>query len=331
MLIPSTAIKSIPRSRIDTAAWDACVSAAYGSVLYGYSWYLDAVLAGPNWKWVGLVLVDQQGGYRAVMPVPLRKKWGRWVVHQPFFCQFLDVFSPDETVDVAPFLDAVQQHYRYGSVLSLHRQPDCLAQFQAVLPQTTHVLDLSPGYEAVFRRYTADRKLNLRRALRYDWTVTESTDPEPLITLFRNYHADEIDGGVGAWAYDILRRLISVLQARGLASIRYALAGNRVEAGALFVQEGNRIVYLFNAASETGRRGNARTLLIDQVIRVNAGRSHAGKPTLFDFESPQKKTIVDFYRSFGTTEDAFTLVRWNRLTLAERLLRKALSPLRQHP
>ena len=297
-------------------------------MLYGYSWYLDAVLAGPDWKWVGLVVTDEQGGYRAVMPVPLRRKWGRWVVHQPFFCQFLDVFSTDDSLDIVRFLDAVRQRYRYGSVLSLHRQPDVLTGFDMVHHQATHVLNLSPGYDAVYSRYSADRKLNLRRALRYGWMVIDSTDAEPMIRLFRHHHAGEIDGGVGLWAYDILRRVIHTLQERGLATIRYALVNGRVEAGALFVQEGNRIIYLFNAASEVGRRGNARTLLLDQVIRENAGRFHAGKPIFFDFESPLKKTVVDFYRSFGATEDGFTIVRWNRLTLAERLLRKGLTPFR---
>jgi hypothetical protein len=322
-------LRFLSRSEVDTAAWDACVSASRQSIVYGYSWYLDAVLAGPDWKWVGLLLADEQGGYRAVMPVPLRRKWGRWVVHQPFFCQFLDVFSADDTLDPAPFLKAVQQQYRYGSAFCLHLLPDVLAGFNTVLPQTTHVLNLSLSYEAICRGYNADRQLNLRRALQYGWTVTESTDPEPLITLFRANHAAGIDGGVGMWAYEILRRLIDALQKRGLATIRYAVSNGLIEAGALFVLEGNRIIYLFNAASETGRRGNARTMLLDQVIRENAGRERTGKPVLFDFESPRKGTVVDFYRSFGATGEVFTTIRWSRLTLAERLARKGLALFRQ--
>lgn len=322
-------LRFLSRSEVDTAAWDACVMASPQRILYGYSWYLDAVLPDPDWKWTGLVLLDETGQYRAVMPVPLRRKWGVWVVHQPFFCQFLDVFSFDITLDAVPFLKAVQQQYRYGSVFCLHRLPDVLTGFDTVLPQTTHILDLSLGYEAIQRGYNADRKLNLRRALQHGWTVVESTDPEPLIALFRDNHADGIEGGVGVWAYEILRRLFRVLQERGLVTIRYALDKDRIEAGALFVREGNRIIYLFNAASETGRRGNARTLLLDQVIRENAGREHEGKPVLFDFESPLKKTVVDSYRSFGAAEDVFTTVRWSRLTLAERLVRKGLAPFRR--
>lgn len=320
-------LRFLSRSEVDPVAWDACVTASWQQIMYGYSWYLDAVAGGGRWRWVGLVLVDEAGMYRAVMPVPLRRKFGVWVVHQPLFCQFLDVFSPDKTLDEWPFLQAVQQRYRYGSVLGIRPYPHPSLNFDLVRERTTHLLDLSVGYETIARHYTRDRQRNLRRAVDYGWRVTDSIDPEPLLTLFRNHHADGIDGGVGEWAYNILRRLIQALQERGLATIRYALGNGQIEAGALFGREGNRIIYLFNAASETGRRGNARTLLIDQVIRANAGRD-AGKPILFDFESPPKESIVNFYRSFGATEVVFWEVRWSRLTMVERLAKTLLTRFR---
>jgi hypothetical protein len=128
---------------------------------------------------------------------------------------------------------------------------------------------------------------------------------------------------VGEWAYASLNRLIQALQQRGLATLRYALRNGQIEAGALFVQEENRIIYLFNAASEMGRRGNARTLLIDQIIRANAET-----PVLFDFESPQEKSIVNFYRSFGATEAVFCEVRWSRLTVVEQVVKGLLTWIR---
>ena len=314
-------LRFLPRNEVDTVAWDACVAASTQAVVYGYSWYLDSVAGGGAWRWVGLVMTDEAGTYRAVMPVPLRRKFVAgvaydWVVHQPFFCQFIAIFSPDKACDPTPFLLAVQQQYRYGSVLCLRENPHTSVGFNFVQQRATHVIDLSASYETIAQHYTRDRKMNLRRAETYGWHILTSTDPEPLLTLFRDHHADGIDGGVGDWAYTILRGLIETLQTREMATIQYALVDGQIEAGALFVQEGNRIIYLFNAASERGRRGNARTLLIDQIIRENAG-----KPLLFDFESPQKESIVDFYRSFGAKEEPFREVRWNRLSRVEKWAR----------
>jgi len=284
-------------------------------IVYGYTWYLDAVLSEPGWKWMGVVLVNEVGTYQAVMPVPLRRKFGRWVVHQPLLCQFLGVFSPDSTIDPAPLYQMIQQRFRYGSKLSVRASTRELSGFERTQSQRTYVLDLSKTYEAIAGNYSRDRRLNLRRAQSVGWQVVESDDITPLIMLFRTYHAVGVQGGVGEWAYGLLTRLYGALRQRQLVTLRYALLDGRIEAGALFVQEDNRLIYLFNAASDKGRIGNARTLLIDQLIRESAQQ-----PILLDFESPEKLSIAAFYRSFGTVSEEYQIVSWNRLTRIERLL-----------
>ncbi|GAB4032328.1 GNAT family N-acetyltransferase [Spirosoma jeollabukense] len=321
-------LQVLSRHQINSSAWDASVAASSQRILYGYSWYLDAVLPGPDWKWVGIVNVDINGQYQAVMPIPLRRKRVagiayHWVVHQPFFCQFLNIFSRDESVDTVPFFQLMQQEFRYGSMFSIRKSFVNQLSFSTFQTQTTHVLDLLIGYERISQRYSHDRASNLRRAHLANWTIIDSTDPEPLLTLFRKYQANGIDGGVADWAYDIFRNLVAELNKRNLVVLRYATREHRIEAGALFVQEGDRIIYLFNAASEAGRQGNARTLLIDQMIRKKAGDA-----LIFDFESPEKPSIRDFYRSFGAFEEPFYTVRWNRLSVVENIARKVVNVVR---
>lgn len=257
--------------------------------------------------------------------MPLRRKrilgvHYSWVVHQPFFCQFLAVFSPDERIDFTPFLGLIQQKFRYGSTFCLWQQPGESLPFSSNRTISTQFLDLSAGYSAIYSNYTRDRKQNLKRALSANWTIVDSTDSVPLLVLFQENHEAGIEGGVAIWTYNSLQNLVTELIARHLITLRYACHNGRIEAGALFMQDGNRIVYLFNAASEAGRRGNARTLLIDQVIR-----EHAGNSLVFDFESPEKPSIREFYQSFGTSEEPFYDMRWNRLNFLERTLRQLLS------
>lgn len=311
-------IALLSRSQLDATAWDACVAASSQQIVYGYSWYLDAVLPTPAWKWVGLAQIDEVGQYRAVMPIPLRRKriagvLYRWVVHQPFFCQVLGVFSCNESLDPQPFFDLMTRQFRYGSSYVARRPFANTDQTIDHRFYTTHILNLQVGYEALYQNYTRDRKLNLRRAVTVDWTIVNSADPEPLLDLFRKYHAATIEGGVAGWAYSIFRNLVDELRKRGLIILRYAMKNERIEAGALFVCANNRVIYLFNAASPVGRRGNARTLLIDQCIREKAGQK-----LLFDFESPMKLSVRDFYQSFGTTEEPFLNLRWNRLNSVEK-------------
>jgi hypothetical protein len=311
-------LQILPRHQLNTEAWNTCVKTSSQRIVYGYSWYLDAVLPAPDWKWVGIVLWDKSGQYRAVMPVPLRRKTiagitYEWVVHQPFFCQFLSVFSADETVDTESFFQKMVDEFRYSSGVCLWPSPDKPLNGKFVEVRTTHILNLGVGYQAIYQNYTRDRKINLRRAISANWTLIESNDPEPLLALFREHHADTIEGGVADWAYVIFGKLFSELEKHNLAVLRYAVREGRIEAGALFVREGCRLIYLFNAASEIGRRGNARTLLIDQLFR-----SYAGKPVVFDFESPAKQSIRNFYQSFGVVEEGFWVIRWNRLNWVEQ-------------
>ena len=318
----------LSRNKINDVAWDACVTTAPNSLFYGLSWYLDAVTSLPDWTWAGLVIADQSGGYQAVMPVPLRQKFvlgvavGR-VVHQPLFCQFLPVFGPADT-NVVPFFRVLLRRFRYGSILQMpHYPPGELGL--TMQTQHTHLLDLSFPYPALSANYSADRRLNLTRAGRFGWQLTNSTDPEPLITLFRENHAGQIPGGVGEWAYLIFREVVLALQQRGMARLQYAYHEGKIEAGALFTVDSQRIVYLFNAASATGRHGNARTLLLDTIIQENAGT-----PELwFDFESPDKASVADFYRSFGAVTHPFWAIRWNRLSCPEQTLLGLLHSVRQ--
>ncbi|WP_425290885.1 GNAT family N-acetyltransferase [Spirosoma linguale] len=319
-------LKIITRSQLNTDAWNACVASSRHVRVYGYSWYLDAVLPAPDWQWVGIVNVDTFGAYQAVMPVPLRRKrvagiLYRWVVHQPFFCPFLSIFSAAEWPDTAPFFEQLLRRFRYGSLFCLQRQPGIDLSSVACHLRTTHTIDLSVGYNRVYSTYTRDRKLNLRRARHAfeadnRWTLVESTDIEPLLTLFRENHADAIDGGVADWAYVLFRKLAHSLHERGLFLLRYAVCDGQIEAGALFVCEETRITYLFNAASPLGRKANARTMLIDQLIQEKAGQ-----PVIFDFESPEKPSIRSFYQSFGAIEEPFWAMRWNRLSAIENWLR----------
>ena len=324
-------LQFLARHQISTDAWDACVAASSQRILYGYSWYLDVVLPAPMWKWMGIVLTNETGDYQAVMPIPLRRKGitgiaTEWVVHQPFFCQLLGVFSRENAADpTADFWEIVEQTFRYGSTFSVRQLPESNHSFDTIQSASTHILDLSPNYATLYKRYSSDRKRNLRRAQAIGWTLTESVDIEPLLAMFQENHASDIDGGVADWAYVILGNLFAELSKRGMATLQYAILNNRIEAGALFVREGNRIIYLFNAASKTGRQENARTLLIDQMIQANAGRCDAEKPVIFDFESPEKPSIRQFYQSFGTIEEPFWEVRWNRLSMLENAVRSIIN------
>jgi hypothetical protein len=306
-------IQRLSRSRINNDAWNDCVSRSTTPLIYGYSWYLDTVTDLPNWKWEGLAILIPTGSYEAVMPVPLRRKSGIWVVHQPLFCQFLGVYGATVTAEMAEaFAQYLLNHYQYGSILQLAGRLESGVFRQLPFrtqPAHTQLLSLRGSYAVIRASYSADTRRHLRQAEASHWDIKESDDVQSLLKLFREYHAGQIPGGVGQWAYGLFSRLFEVLKSRGIVTLQYALREGKAEGGAIFVRLDNRIIYLFNAATETGRRYHARTLLIDRMIQEAAGQ----EDILFDFESPEVASVQQFYEGFGAKPSPYWVIRWNQL------------------
>lgn len=296
----------LPHTDFSLSCWDTFIAASPQRVVYAYSWYLEVV--SPQWQ---ALVLEEEGIWKAIMPLPVQKKWGLNVVQQPFYCQFLGIFTapPVELATVQnAFLEALSTHFRYVSSYSgrfLREQFPPQFESQRCC---THLFPLDAPYPTLRQRYSPDRRMNLRRAQNFGWELQESREIDPMIQLFQENHAANIQGGVAETAYELLRKVVEVLRPQNAARIVYALKDGKIEAGALFAVHDQRIIYLFNAASPVGRKGNARTLLIDQLIQTYANSGY-----IFDFESPEKASIASFYASFGAQPERYSVLHYNNL------------------
>ncbi|HEV7350532.1 GNAT family N-acetyltransferase [Telluribacter sp.] len=308
MLLPSL----LNRSQIQDQQWDQFIQNSGQRVVYGYSWYLDLVSPG----WSALVWPSAEE-YQVVMPLPVVRKWGLGVIQQPFFCQYLGLFSASELEGrvTEAFLRVLSQHFRYISSYCFH--PDNSPSLAKVLPAcptllpkllTTHWLPLNQPYITLKSTYNQDRLKNLKRAEKAGWYLEELDNIAPLIDFFRNFHASQINGGVNEAAYSLLHSLFQQLKEKGLVRLYYAGRDGTLHAGVMLVGDEKKTVYLFNAADETGRRLNGRTYLLDRYFQEKAGTG-----LVFDFESPGQVTIAEHYQSFGAQEQSFYSIRQNNL------------------
>ena len=80
-------IKFVPHHLIDRDKYDRCVSQAKNSRIYAFSWYLDCVTE----HWDALI----SESYKAVMPLPRRKKYGFNYIYTPPWTQQLGIFSQE--------------------------------------------------------------------------------------------------------------------------------------------------------------------------------------------------------------------------------------------
>ncbi len=292
-------VRLLNRQDIDEAQWNSFLDNSPHNLIYACSWYLDIVAP----KWCAFI-AENEVGWQAIMPVPLAKKWGFWVVKQPFFCQILGVFFKEKVdLEISKLLESLlRKQFKYISIYA--GQNLYSSNYQV----NTQILKLDRPYERLFNSYNKDRKKNLKISQNFGWEIDESDDIEPVIEIFINHHSESIEGGVGGNAYRILRKLFSELKKRESVKLLYASKNNRIEAGALFVIFRGRIIYLFNAATGLGRKKNARTVLIDGILQQYENTNY-----IFDFESPEKESVVEFYESFGTETFTFSQLRYNDL------------------
>ncbi|WP_299761068.1 GNAT family N-acetyltransferase [uncultured Pontibacter sp.] len=311
--------KLLQHKDIDKAAWDACVSASAQRQVYALSWYLDVV--SPGWQ----AVVEQESGfYTCVMPLAVRQKYGVAYLQQPLFCQQLGIYARQEPAQaqVTELLDTVHQNFKYTSGYSFCTANTTIINKEAQQRQFytlyTHYLPLHKPYQQLWKGYTRDRKYNLNKARREDLRLIQSNDIEPLIRLFRQNIAHKVYGGVDAAAYDMLRDLYTACVEKVKTELIYTLAKDgSITAGGLFLHYGGYIIYVFNAADASGRKTNARTLILDDIIRRNANTEQ-----VLDFESPMIQNIAGFYQSFGSEPTPFFEWKYNQLPLPLKLLKK---------
>lgn len=312
----------LTREQLDASQWDALIACAEQGIPYGYSWYLDVVAE----EWGALVWPSAEQ-YTLVLPLPYRKKWALNVLYQPHFCQFLGFFWKETPSDEALLRCLNQMLDRYEYISSYCFEPLQLPRVRSLLSRLglsvkvlhTHTLELRRPYSEIVKGYTADRRRNLRIGKARQWAIVRSQDPTPLISLFKSHHASKIEGNVAQDSYTRLTRLIVCLEKYRKMELLYALnSDQKVCAGVLLAIDRGRIIYLFNAANDEGRHGNARTVLLDDFIRQKSSAS-----AIFDFESPEISPIADFYKSFGATPTPYLLIGQNQLPVPLRQIQQA--------
>jgi hypothetical protein len=91
-------ISYLKHPEIDKQKWDLCIASSSNGMANVNSWYLDIVSPG----WEALV----QDNYKAIMPVPLKRKYNIPYIIQPLFVQQLGIFSSNSNAitDVNHFL-----------------------------------------------------------------------------------------------------------------------------------------------------------------------------------------------------------------------------------
>jgi hypothetical protein len=277
-------IKYLRYFEIDKDRWNECVHSAPNSLIYGMSWYLDLVCE--NWD----ALVAEN--YDAVMPLPWKKKYGISYIYHPWFAQQLGIFAKEpEHYPINEFIKVLPRKFlRYEFSFNY------LNTFKSLSTQskTNNVLSLSSSYPELASHYSENTQRNIKKATHHN---VKEIDTDTFIRLLIN----EIGPLMDTKNQQNLNKLVPFLIQHKHATILGIESKNGELLGAVFlVRFKNRLIHLFSAASEQGKKERVVFKIMDQIIKENCESGN-----LLDFEGSRHEGIARFYKGFGSQPEVY--------------------------
>lgn len=284
---------------IDSTKWDNCIAEASNGLIYAYSWYLNALCE----DWDALVMDD----YKAVMPLPNRKKWGIQYLYQPFFCASLGVFAGNtiSPEDLECFLKSIPKQFAYWDICLNYGNNHALKAFKTIL-RNNYTLPLHQPYETISQQYRTNLKRNLERAQKNGLSYSNNIDELEVIelakpTMGRFAHIQQKD-------WDGFLNVVEQAKKRNCCEIVGVHFNQQLVASAIFFYSHQRWYYILAGNHPNGKTLGASHLLLDRFIA-----KHAGTDTLLDFEGSDAESLAFFYSSFGAQTEIYPALKINKL------------------
>ena len=272
---------------IDYNRWNACITQANNHLTYAFSWYLDIV--SPEWE--ALVTED----YEYIMPLPVKSRYGIPYLVQPVLTQQLGIFSKKE-IDETIVEEFVKQIPYFSYELNMNE-----ANFYAkALIFPNFILNLLQPYDLLYKSFSKNTKRNLDKALKSNLMVQADLTVDTFLSFYFSVEKNFLSP-----KEPVLEKLIQ----KGITENALTLYGVYSEmkemiAGLCVLNTGKRIIYLLPVSNPHGKEASAMFLLIDTIIRTEAGQNK-----LLDFEGSRIEGVARLYKGFGAKYHPYYILK----------------------
>jgi hypothetical protein len=301
-------ITYIKRKDLEVEKYDACIENSLQSRVYAFSWYLDIVAD----NWDVLVLDD----YKAVMPIPWKKKYFIRYVHPPLWLLELGVFSLDATINFQTFFKTLSHTFRFVES-RLNTDSEVVTNSGFLESKQMQVVSLEQGYDAVFNNYRKDRKKDLAKANKLDLTEKWKDSAVNLITLFKN-NVGKRTPNIQESDYIILKKLMTICIEKRVGEVLSIYDNeNHIVASGFFLKHKKTVTILVSSTDFKNRKNGANTFLIDRAIQ-----EYAKDFDIFNFGGSSMQSIAKYFLSFGGNSLNYQQIKLNTLPFLFKLFKK---------
>ncbi|WP_303920900.1 hypothetical protein [Draconibacterium sediminis] len=299
-------IHYIKHTQIDSGKWNQCIDGALNCRIYAYDWHLDRTAI----EWDALIY----GDYEYVMPLPFRSKLGIKYLYQPLFSQQLGIFPPPSKAIFETFITAIKTRFKYVDVqlnaVNIPGENDGDIFFE----RKNYLLSLTKDFKSIISGYSNNTKRNIAKAQKQDLSIIEGIRFEDYL----EFKSKNLPAGVDQSAVAKLKSLIAFGEYKGFGKIYGVYTpGNELCAAVYFCRWKDRVIYFNAASNEEGKNTGAMYYLVNRFIEDNAGKN-----LLLDFEGSMIPGVERFYAGFGARPETYFQLKYNRLPLLLRWLKR---------
>lgn len=292
-------IRYIKGNELDKTRWDRIVRDDPNGNLFGTSGYLDLMTDG----WDAIIY----GDYEALLPLPVRKRFGFRYIYTLSFCGPFHIYGPVAwKVPMETILDAIPKDFIRCDINLWTQDP--VPDGWVSQPRINHLLDLSETYKNIRSRYSASGKNLLNRGMPEGFELLHGYPITTQLEMAGKF------GGLGDLKIRDKERFAKLCRdwpdPDNISSLAIVSSDGRALAGAVFLGSHHRIHYLLGWSNREGRRTNAARFLIDHIIQY-----YAGQPVLLDFEGSDISGVARFFASFGAVPNKYKLLRRDQLPI----------------
>lgn len=297
----------IEHKDIDSEKWNRCIDNSPNCRVYGYDWHLDRTAI----IWDALVW----GDYEFVMPLPYRKKWGVKYLYQPLFSQQLGIFPNPTEIVKEIFYTELLKKFKYSD-FQINSKNSATSNEKDInfVPRENYLLPLNQDYNLLSKSFSKNTKRNLVKANKNKLSLVQGIRLEEYL----EFKQENLVGSLNKKDFASLKSLIALGQYKGFGEIYGVYSEDNILCAAVyFCRWKNRVIYMNAASNELGKELRGMYFLVDKFIK-----NHATQNITLDFEGSMIPGVARFYHGFGATPETYFQLKFNRLPLPLKWLKR---------
>lgn len=316
-----TFIQVIPGHQVDRDKWDRRISSSPNGMIYARADYLDHLAV----SWSAIVVND----YETVMPVPWKKKLGiRYACTVPFIQQ-LGIF-PEENSVHEELLATLFTNFRYGDYpfnwgnlsgqaeRGVHAEPGKISADGnnfTVAMRSNYTLRLDRPYAMLEKQFSVSARQHIRSSQQRE-CIYKTAGIEEAVSVYQELYAARMR--VGCQYFTAFKKLCRLLAMEGGVVARKVVdPAGRLLASVVLLKDNRRLYNIMQSTLPEGRLRRANYFLLSEIWK-----EYAESDYIFDFEGSELPGVRHFYRKFGTVDQPYPQIHFNRLPYPLRWLKK---------